>query len=981
MEEDDSNLMDFLRTSGQEIACRERKSWGSLDRSWARRARGGRRRPDLLSADFSGERERPTSPSPLAESKPLIPVPENDNKPKPWKQKIEAWLQENEKEENEAFALDEIRRRNRRNLSGNRRSLEGDSESETRSSILDPLPEEKVSRTNDPMEYKRVYPDWKPTIDKTDVVGVMEAIEEAQPQIAVKDKSIWRKSNLNVPNAADDADDPRKIRRQRSRNNMEQINTSNLMLIKEEEKKKGLISALSQVPVQDRLTLYLRRPTEDRAFIRSGSLRAPSKTDSFSNSGSIPNSPIMSRSQLFRKYRYGANAGEDFSEEQALPPSVPRRFQKTRDEVISDKIEIDSDNIETPPVTRRKFGKLREFSSSLEDEPRRMGPIENSPRDLESPPEETDRIRSESKEVQERGSLLRNSQRLREIAKRNEDEEVLGDGQFDRFSSARRTRRYKKSQDSGAENTEKEMDDMSPEVVDTQSSRPVSQQTQSEPQNKSDDKEARLKKWQNRLKYHGTAVQNEDSRLAQEAIIDINKVGSELQNIEQVTSNGIDNSFKGKINRKERAQSLIEPSQVMDAKRANIMKSEAKSPSNNHISQTYLNQDKSEFIPEIRVQANTPGSLKVKTEHELNDEGFEETQSLGSETPSQGTSSGCNYEQDSVDSPRLTRTSEGTRSGKLNRADSSGSGDTNTSSGTNAPAKRFVRNTTATRSLMTPSRVETLMQRLHRPDSRSSRLDRSNSVKVAQKPTEERRSLIARSTSMRKTDSQTSLTGSKTNLPIKRRGVERSNSKTSLRSSRSSLNSSTSVNTVRNVPAKPAPSATDKPTARRMVGYTSAIKSLTDNLKKDSDKSIQENRRQSGGQEVKKPLSQVQLKSSVEGKPKPSVPASRSSSSGSSIGPSARRPKATTLSTSFKENAAKPAKPQSALVAGSRNSSTGSITSEPPSKVKSSNQKENTGIRMPRAALNFMKPTAASAAKEPEMVINKFRPMAKAMVK
>lgn len=26
-------------------------------------------------------------------------------------------------------------------------------------------------------EYKRVYPDWKPTIDKTDVVGAMEAIE------------------------------------------------------------------------------------------------------------------------------------------------------------------------------------------------------------------------------------------------------------------------------------------------------------------------------------------------------------------------------------------------------------------------------------------------------------------------------------------------------------------------------------------------------------------------------------------------------------------------------------------------------------------------------------------------------------------------------------------------------------------------------------------------------------------------------------
>lgn len=40
-------------------------------------------------------------------------------------------------------------------------------ESEGRST-LDTLPEGS--------QYKRVYPDWKPTIDKTDVVGAMEAI-------------------------------------------------------------------------------------------------------------------------------------------------------------------------------------------------------------------------------------------------------------------------------------------------------------------------------------------------------------------------------------------------------------------------------------------------------------------------------------------------------------------------------------------------------------------------------------------------------------------------------------------------------------------------------------------------------------------------------------------------------------------------------------------------------------------------------------
>jgi hypothetical protein len=46
-------------------------------------------------------------------------------------------------------------------------------ESEGRGSTLDTLPEEKSTNT----QYKRVYSDWRPTIEKTDVVGAMEAIE------------------------------------------------------------------------------------------------------------------------------------------------------------------------------------------------------------------------------------------------------------------------------------------------------------------------------------------------------------------------------------------------------------------------------------------------------------------------------------------------------------------------------------------------------------------------------------------------------------------------------------------------------------------------------------------------------------------------------------------------------------------------------------------------------------------------------------
>lgn len=76
-EEDEDNLMDFLRSAGHDNTLRERKSangYGSLDRSWARRARTGnaKSRPDLLNVDFGPDRERPMSPSPTVERKVLV---------------------------------------------------------------------------------------------------------------------------------------------------------------------------------------------------------------------------------------------------------------------------------------------------------------------------------------------------------------------------------------------------------------------------------------------------------------------------------------------------------------------------------------------------------------------------------------------------------------------------------------------------------------------------------------------------------------------------------------------------------------------------------------------------------------------------------------------------------------------------------------------------------------------------------------------
>lgn len=48
-----------------------------------------------------------------------------------------------------------------------------------RSSTLDTLPEGKQVYSGSQSTYRKVHPDWKPsaTIDKTDVVSAMEAVE------------------------------------------------------------------------------------------------------------------------------------------------------------------------------------------------------------------------------------------------------------------------------------------------------------------------------------------------------------------------------------------------------------------------------------------------------------------------------------------------------------------------------------------------------------------------------------------------------------------------------------------------------------------------------------------------------------------------------------------------------------------------------------------------------------------------------------
>lgn len=319
----------------------------------------------------------------------------------------------------------------------------------------------------------------------------------------------------------------------------------------------------------------------------------------------------------------------------------------------------------------------------------------------------------------------------------------------------------------------------------------------------------------------------------------------------------------------------------------------------------------------------------------MNDEGFEETQSLVSETPSQGTSSGCNYEGESIDLPK-------SRGKKLSRADSSGSG------GSNSEVTRSKVSRTSSMKLPDRKGIIPRSSSLRKTDSQAS-LTRGSVTKKPQfqstlsrqssqsapKMSDSRKSLNQSSSVQSELKKEPILSGNNSSqhrkivplektkskvlssskiLPVSspsKKRVERSNSRSSLRSSRSSLNSATSVSTVRNI--RPVPGISN---------YTNVIKSLTSDLRKSTS--------------VKKPLAPVQLKN------KTPVPASRSSSSGSSIGPTTRRPQVTAgLSNSFKENNA-------SGVPASRSSSSGS----------------SIGPARSRVASSFMRPTASSAAKD-----------------
>ncbi|XP_059488775.1 inverted formin-2 isoform X2 [Neocloeon triangulifer] len=443
-EEDDSSLMDFLRASGQQAAAaaeslKDRKSWGSLDRSWARRARGsGRKRPDLLSADFSGDRERPCSPSmaadPIAANTrpPVLPsglTPTDDVEGKPrcviaraWRQKIEAWLIDSEKREKEEKLTEEQRRR-RRPPAMNRRSTaetsteSAEGENRNGSSILDTLPEEKQTGT-----YRRVYSDWKPTIEKTDVVGAMEAIEEAQQPsvgITLKDKSAWRKSNLN--SSTDEPDvNTRMLRRLRSRTHLDTPADDADSSTKESQAdSNGLIESLGRKSQQeDKLTLYLKNPSSTPEAPRRTRENAR-PTTLYIQQSAAPSTPSPSTTATSSLPYYETDFG-------ANTVNTSTRYVKKSD--------LPPVDVLASPLPNRRLLNHHNAGGSLDRKLLRDAMAEY-------------RIPSSPLQRRKEYPLIEREEappcdRLAHMLKDNADDVEMGDGsKFDRFSPARRTTR------------------------------------------------------------------------------------------------------------------------------------------------------------------------------------------------------------------------------------------------------------------------------------------------------------------------------------------------------------------------------------------------------------------------------------------------------------------------------------------------------------------------------------------------------------
>lgn len=352
------------------------------------------------------------------------------------------------------------------------------------------------------------------------------------------------------------------------------------------------------------------------------------------------------------------------------------KFSSIRGDNQDDKfsrIEIDADNIETPPVVRKARSVPKTNPTNTSD--------------------------------------------------KNIEEDV---GVFDRFSVARRTRRYKRPTDHSSGN-EDNLSTISPPPITTQ---PRKSDHKSESVDKVNDTQEVANRWSEEQKDVTTKEISSTKKVAEKTVARLEKVGRHISSINQEDVREAIRNLKSPTGTPERIWSP--PREVKeDVKPLNS--------SNTKLSQNL---------------------------HELNDEGFEETQSLVSDTPSHGkeSTSSCNENTTGniVPSPILNNKQPRYKSLR------------------NTKDTKATNNTLSPKHIPTKSHIQSLLDRNNRRSLEKPRISKTHQA-------------VLPSSTVKRSQTQSH------NNPVTTSGineVERSSSRGSLRSSRSSLNSAVSTNTV-----------------------------------------------------------------------------------------------------------------------------------------------------------------------------------------
>merc|ERR1719410_966081 len=409
--EEDDKLINFLVAGGHD-GSRERNTslgniaeqqvYGSLDRGLLRRSRG-RKRPELLTSDLAGDRDR-SAPQPSAEdNKPLDP------KTKEIKKRVESWLKDSEEDVNKADEyLDKKKEiKATRGSSSDLRNGKG----------LGTLHEDK------PLDAKKI-------VSKTDVISAMEAIEGA----AIKEKT----SRKRTPPSHEDM------------------------------KKKALIRSLGRKPSEDKLALYVRKQSSDNTEDTSVKLRDKKSSDESKKnqflqdmarrSSEIPTDFLdkideEKKSTLEtgnKKYPFNRTTTpntlrehlkETLARNLGSSTDLAETIHAIRDDEILDTFNIDSENIETPPVQRRAF-RHKSFRMSEQEEDNESDIGSDFAGRRKNHKFKT--ISGDGRPLGDRELAMKKKRAsnndLSETRKSTTDlEDELGSGLFDRFSSARKT--------------------------------------------------------------------------------------------------------------------------------------------------------------------------------------------------------------------------------------------------------------------------------------------------------------------------------------------------------------------------------------------------------------------------------------------------------------------------------------------------------------------------------------------------------------